>query len=111
MVPLGASNLGVLWPSATSDLSASATGSIQASDALAPQGTEYHFTVIVPGFYKLLTEIPQGNLAISISGNGTTTILDPASRNRVNDYLMQLETGGYTLRFQNVSPESVTFRW
>ena len=110
--PLAGNNLGVLWPVSANELGSTSTGSFEERVQLAPGAqTAYHFTVIVPGYYKLATNVPEGSVAVSITGNGVTTILDSGSKNQFNNYLMQLGNGVYTLRFVNVSPESVALKW
>ena len=110
--PLAAGNLGVWWPMSANDLSSLTSGSFEESEELAPgQSAEYHFTVIVPGYYKLITEIPQGSVAVSVSGNGKLVVLDPGSTNALNSYPMLLNSGVYTMRLANVSPESIAFNW
>ena len=40
---------------------------------------DYRWTVIVPGFYKLQTQLQGGPVAVLNTGNGLTTVLDPGS--------------------------------
>ncbi len=112
MVPRAANDLGVLWPSSPNDLDANASGSFAETTDLVPgQGAVYRFTVIVPGYYKLITEVGAGEVAVAITENGVTTVLDPGSQHPLNNYLLPLDDGVYTLRFSNVGPQSVAINW
>jgi Bacterial pre-peptidase C-terminal domain len=111
--PPAANDLGVLWPFSSSGPGSSEPGLIQASTELAPgQAVGYRFTVIVPGFHKLETQAPGGDIAVAITENGVTTILDPGNARALNDYVMQLNDGVYTVRFVNVNQQqSTTLTW
>ena len=111
-VPHSANDLGVLWPLSSNDLGTSPPGSFEETTDLAPtQGSSYRFTVIVPGYYNLTTQIKAGQVAVAITGNGVTTILDSKSEHQLNNYLMNLNDGVYTLRFENVGEQSVAINW
>jgi hypothetical protein len=111
-VPHSGNDLGVLWPLSSNDLGTSPLGSFQETTDLAPtQGSSYRFTVIVPGYYNLTTQLEAGQVAVAITGNGVTTILDSKSEHQLNNYLMNLNDGVYTLRFENVGQQSVAINW
>ena len=110
--PLAANNLGVLWPLSSSQTGATESGSLHGTNELAPgQGVDYSFTVIVPGFHELTTQISGGDIAISITENGVTSVLASGNQNALTDYLMRLNDGVYTLHFVNIGPQSSTLNW
>ena len=79
---------------------------------LAPgQGVDYRWSVIVPGYYKLQTQLQGGPVAVFNNWDGQTTVLDTGSTNRLNNYLMNLNDGVYTIRFVNESSKPVTIDW
>ena len=110
--PHAANDLGVLWPLSSNALGGNDSGELQETTDLAPgQGTTYRFTIIVPGYYKLVTEPGAGEVAVAITENGVTTVLDAGSQHPLNNYPMQLNDGVYTLRFVNVGPQSLAMNW
>jgi hypothetical protein len=111
-VPLAANDLGVLWPFSSNAISPESAGAFQGTTKLTPgQEMDYSFTAIVPGFYKLQTQFQSGQVAVLIAGNGVTTVLDAGSTRPLNDYLMQLNAGAYTLRFENLGSQPVVINW
>ena len=110
--PTATNDLGVLWPFSSNQNGSAEPGSLQASSELAPgQGIDYRFTVVVPGYHKLTTEALGGDIAVAITENGVTTILDTGNSKALNDYVMQLNDGVYTFRFVNVGPQSAALHW
>ena len=67
--------------------------------------------IIVPGFHQLQTQITAGDVAVEMTDDGVTTVLDGGTSSSLNNYLMQLNDGVYTLRFINAGPQTATFDW
>ena len=109
--PRAADNLGVLWPiSATGNLSGHA-GSFNETTVLAPgQAEDYRWTVIVPGLYQLQTQENGGPVAVINTGS-SETVLDPGSTGALNNYIMNLNDGVYSIRFVNLGSQPVTINW
>ena len=111
-VPLGANDLGVLWPLSTNLISPESAGAFHETAVLVPgQEIDYSFTTIVPGFFKLQTQFQSGEVGVLIAGNGVTTVLDLGTTRPLNEYLMQLNAGAYTLRFENLGSHAVAVDW
>ena len=107
-----ANDLGILWPSSVNATSPNLSGPFEETTVLAPgQGMDYRWSVIVPGFYKLQTELQGGPVAVFNNWDGLTTVLDPGSSNGLNNYLMNLNNGVYTIRFVNESSKPVSIEW
>jgi hypothetical protein len=110
--PLAANNLGVLWPLSSNGPASAQPGSFQETAELAiGQAIDATFTVIVSGYYKLVDQLQGGAVAVAITENGATTILDSGSARPLNDYPIRLNDGVYTLRFVNVGQQSTTLNW
>ncbi len=108
---LAANDLGVLWPFTANALS-TGPGAFKETTILAPgQEMDYRWVVTVPGFYKLQTELQGGPVSVQNAGNGATTVLEPGSDHQLNDYLMNLNAGVYTLRFANLGSSPVRVDW
>jgi hypothetical protein len=104
--------LGILWPISANETLPSSTGPFKETTVLAPgQGMDYRWSVIVPGFYKLQTQLTGGPVAVFNDSGGETMVLDDSSANRLNNYLMNLDDRTYTLRFINMSSQSVEIDW
>jgi Bacterial pre-peptidase C-terminal domain len=111
-VPQAANDLGILWPDSTNETLPSSTGPFKETTVLAPgQGMDYRWAVIVPGFYKLQTQLTGGPVAVFNIWDGQSTVLDRGSTNRLNNYLMNLDDGVYTIRFVNESSQPVAIDW
>jgi hypothetical protein len=107
-----ANDLGILWPISANETLPSDDGPFEETTVLAPgQGADYRWSAIVPGFYKLQTELQGGPVAVFNNQDGLTTVLDPGSTNRLNNYLMNLDAGTYTIRFVNESSKPVAIDW
>ena len=50
-------------------------------------------------------------MAVFNNWDGLTTVLDPGSTNRLNNYLMKLNDGVYTIRFVNEGSQPVAIDW
>ena len=109
--PRAAQDLGILWPISANQTSPINTGAFAQTTVLAPgQGEDYRWVVIVPGFYNLQTQLAGGPVAVFNIRDGISRVLDPGSTNQLNDYLMNLTDGVYTVRFVNEGSQPVTIR-
>lgn len=107
----GGNNLGVLWPNSANANSSSNSGQFAETTILGPgQTADFRWTVIVPGFYKLQTELSGGPVAVIDIGKGGT-VLDPGTTAPLSNYIMNLNDGVQTLRFVNEGSGSVTIDW
>ena len=105
-------DLGILWPISANETVPSRIGPFEETTVLAPgQGMDYRWSVIVPGFYKLQTELQGGPVAVFNTWDGLTTVLDPGSTNSLNNYVMNLNDGVYTIRFVNEGSKPVSIDW
>ncbi len=107
----GGNNLGVLWPISANAISPIDSGAFAETTVLGPgQTADFRWTVIVPGFYKLQTELSGGPVAVIDTGN-SEMVLDPGTTAPLSNYIMNLNDGVQTLRFVNESSQSVTIDW
>jgi methionine-rich copper-binding protein CopC len=105
-------NLGVIWPSTANIIWPTSAGAFARTTELAPgQEASFRWVVTVPGFFNLQTELASGQLSISNSGNGQTTVLTADNSQQLSTYLFRLEDGVYTLRFQNVGSGPLEVNW
>jgi hypothetical protein len=110
--PYNPTNLGTLWPSSGGVVWPTNNGSLSGTTGLAPgQTVTYRWIVIVPGIYKLQTQVAGSEIEIVNSGNGRTTVLDTGSTNYLNNYLMQLGVGVYELKMVNVGFQPARVHW
>jgi hypothetical protein len=110
--PSNPDDLGTLWPSSGGIVWPTNKGALSGTTAFAPgQETTFQWVVIVPGVYKLQTEVEGSEIEIVNSGNGTTTVLDTGSTNYLNNYLMTLGTGAYELRMTDVGLQPALVHW
>ena len=106
-----ADNLGVLWPNSANANLLIDSGPFAETTVLGPEQTaDFRWTVVVPGFYNLQTELNGGPVAVIEIGNGET-VLDPGTTAPLNNYIMSLNDGVQTLRFVNESSQPVTIDW
>jgi hypothetical protein len=105
-------DLGVLWPSTVNVVWPSANGAFSETTSLAPgQEATYRWVVIVPGTYKLQTQVVGSSIAVVNSSGASATVLDTDSTNGLNDYSMTLPAGVYELKFTNVGSHQADIRW
>jgi hypothetical protein len=105
-------DLGILWPLSSSQTGSTETGAFYEATELAPgQAVAYSFTIIVPGFHQLQTQIVAGDVAVEMTDEGVTTVLDGGTSSSLNNYVMQLNDGVYSLRFSNAGPQTAIFNW
>ena len=108
----GGNNLGVLWPNSANTNLSNNSGQFAETTFLGPgQTADFRWTVIVPGFYKLQTELSGGPVAVIDIGKGATTVLDPGTTAPLSNYIMSLNDGVQTLRFVNEGSGPVTIDW
>ena len=65
----------------------------------------------MPGFFKLQTELGSGQLSITSFGGGQTTLVTSNNSQQLSTYLFQLQTGVYSLRFENVGSQPLEVSW
>ena len=99
------------WPSTVDVVWPSANGSFSETTSLAPgQEATYRWVVIVPGYYKLQTQVVGSSIAVVNSSGASATILDTGSTNPLNDYVMNLSAGVYELKLTNVGSQQAEVR-
>ncbi len=107
-----ANDLGVLWPSTVNVTWPSNGGAFRRTTELAPGQVEsFRWVVTVPGLYTLQTQIANGQLSITNSGNGQTAVLASDDTERLSTHLIQLNAGVYSLRLHNVGSEPMQVSW
>ncbi len=67
--------------------------------------------MIVPGIYKLQTQVVGSSIAVVNSSGASATVLDTGSTNGLNNYLMSLSAGVYELKFTNVGSQPADVHW
>ena len=67
--------------------------------------------MIVPGIYKLQTQVAGSSIEVVNSSGGNATVLDAGSTNGLNNYFTNLSAGVYELRFTNVGSQQAQVRW
>lgn len=98
------SDLGIVWPLATTGVSGS---SQLAEDASA----SFHFTVITPGLYNLQPTIGQGILEVRILTADGQVVLNKLQSNPIASYHVYLPVGSYTLEWTGRSTTPARFGW
>ena len=110
--PTYPNDLGVLWPSKAGVVWPAADGSFSETTALAPgQDQTYRWVVIVPGLYKLQTNVVGSSIEVVNSSGASATVLDAGSTNGLNTYLMTLSAGVYELKMTNVGSQQAEVHW
>ena len=110
--PRAVHDLGILWPNSSIVTSQGGAGPFMQTTVLTPgQSIDYRWSVIVPGFYKLQTQLNGGPVAIFNNWDGQASVLDPGTTDGLNDYIMNQDDGVYTLRFVNESSQVATINW
>jgi hypothetical protein len=107
-----ANDLGTLWPSTGGVVWPTGNGSFSGTTSLtAGEDATFRWVVIVPGTYKLQTQVQGGEIEVINSGSGSTMVLDTGSTNYLNNYLMTLPSGVYELKMVNVGPDPALVHW
>jgi hypothetical protein len=104
-------NLGVLWPSNAQWKLDDQTPFSQTTVIAPHKNVSFRWVVDVPGLFIIQTQSNSGSLAIQISGNTGTTVLDPDSTSKLSTYEIALGDGVYELRFTNLGSQTVSFSW
>ena len=96
---------GAIWPTAN--------GSFLETTTLAPgQGATFRWTVIVPGLYKLQSQVVRKlDRGRELVRRQLRPYLDAGSTDHLNNYLMMLSAGVYELRFTNVGSQQADVDW
>jgi hypothetical protein len=110
--PSPASDLGVLWAATTGGANPQLAAKFsQTTNLTSQQATTFRWVVTVPGFYKLQTQVESGSVSSLNLGSGQPTVLEPGTSNQLNDYLMYLGNGVYSLRFINTGSAPLVVHW
>jgi hypothetical protein len=105
-------DLGILWPNLANETSLDSLSPFGKTIMLVPgQGMDFRWSVIVAGFYKLQVQLQGGSLAVFNNWDGEMAVLDPGTTSRLNDYLMNLDAGSYTIRFVNEGTQPAVINW
>ncbi len=107
--PSDPDDLGVVWPGPVNVTWNSAIA--RTTELAAGQETTYQFVTIVPGIYKVETQIAGGPIDLEVTGADGTTVLDAQDLSGLHDSLMTLGTGVYSMTLTAEGSQPAIVQW
>jgi hypothetical protein len=107
--PSDPDDLGVVWPgpvNVTWD-----SGITKTIELTAGQDVSYRFVVICPGIYDVQTQVAAGQVDLEVTGADGTTVLDAPDLMGLNNSLMDLGVGVYTMRMTAGGAQPAMLQW
>ena len=107
--PTNPNNLSVIWPGPVNVTWNAAVG--RTTLLTAGQETSYRFVVIVPGIYAVQTQVNTGEADLQVTNAHGSTIVEAKGLTGLNNSLMNLTTGTYTLNLTDKGSQPALVLW